>query len=157
MAPTTNLIMGALNVLLLIWRTFSRYFYHRQRISIEKFDYFTCVSEIVRFKNKMSDKDTEFPIDQTEAYCDGVQDDDDVGLTHELRLHMNKLVAILSQTQDSGDSDDSLLEDEDSDQPEDEDSHCGNTEQQWAYPEDYYDQYDEIPKRGDYDHSEEAS
>ncbi len=97
----------------------------------------------------MSDKDTEFPID----HCEGVQVDDDTRLIHELRLQMNKLVAILS----AGDSDDSLLEDEDIDQPEDGNSDCGNTEQQWAYPEDYYDQYDEIPKQGDYDHSEEAS
>jgi len=97
----------------------------------------------------MTDNDKEFPID----HCEGVQVDDDARLTHELRLQMNKLVAILS----AGDSDDSLLEDEDIDQSEDGGSDFGNTEQQWAYPEDYYDQYAEIPKQGDYDHSEEAS
>ena len=103
----------------------------------------------------MTDNDKEFPIDQTEACGEGVQVDDDVRLKHELRLHMNKLVAIVSAC----DSDDSLLEDEDNllEELEGEGSDCGNTDQQWAYPEDYYDQYAEIPKQGDYDHSEEAS
>jgi hypothetical protein len=78
----------------------------------------------------------------------------------ELRLQMNKLVTIFSLPPDVVDLDDSLPEVEDSyllEELEDGDNDCGNTEPQWAYPEDYYDQFEEISRPGDYDHSEEAS